>query len=983
MKIGQKSSQFRLLNFIVLVITLFSVSTVSFSKNIEENPSKQKAPVVKTIERRKKFILTSYQYETTSTEEVSSDPLTTSNKKYILKSDLINNSDKILDKNSLQQNPKPTKPIIIEGNLTNEKIAPKTITKQDETQAKSITPRETSTPKENIKTKKLEIKTEIISKYKTRSDLIYKYSNDRQLGRVELFLPFYQTHKSLVFTDIRYWLDNNSSNEGNLGMGYRKIFDDEYILGGYGFYDRKKSQYGNIFSQFTTGAELLTVNYDLRANLYSPTGNTEKSIGNGGSTIETSQTLSGYNVVYNKQTKISNEYVLKGYDIEIGRKLPFFDDFRVFIAKYKFYNQGLNINGYRYRGLYTFLESENSKLFLEGEYSSDNARNEASYMGFRYSYYFGNNKKQKLTDLEKRMTNQVIRDLDIVTQSKISSVSSVEKIKSDDGNDKKIIYVNNNVATSGNGTIESPYKTLIEAQNNSSAYNIIYVYRGDGTSSGYNQGIILKDYQKIYGQYIDFKLSDITNNAADSGKIFITKTDYSVISNTGSSTITAAKSNTIAGLDISSTGQIGINYNDGQLGVTIQNNYIHGNTSGINITSSNYDATNIIQNNRITNNSVNGITITSDNSSITTNNISNNTISSNLTTGLYILSNNSSSSFNTVSGNTANSNTQAISIESRNSSSTKNTISGNNLDSNTNSIYMNSYDSSSALSEITLGNSISSNINKGISINSNDSSNLTAIITNNTIKNNSDDGINLSANATSAASTNSLTVNSNAITKNKNGVVYSSNNSAVLSGSLSENTINNNTNNGILSQSSGSSQITNTTINNTILNNVNGIKITSSGTSNVIGNLISGNTINNNGGDGINISSNDTSSIANSTLVSNSLSGNDNALSINAYNTSISNFSSASNNFNTDKIIIVRNDSEAGSTLNASFGGSIGGISSSGNNKISGKIQISNATVSAMLNYWNGGDIQAEKLTSIGNSTLITSNFLLTDPFAN
>ena len=252
MKIGHKSSQFKLLNLIVLVITLFSVSTISFSKNIEENPSKQKAQVRKTIERRKKFILTSYQYETTSTEEVYSDPLATGNKKYILKSDLINNSNKILDKNSLQQNPKPAKPIIIEGNLANEKIVPKTITKQEETQAKSIVPREnnltektkieelqkpvreTLTSQENIKTKKPEVKTEIISKYKTRSDLIYKYSNDRQLGRVELFLPFYQTHKSLVFTDIRYWLDNNSSNEGNLGMGYRKIFDDEYILGGYG-----------------------------------------------------------------------------------------------------------------------------------------------------------------------------------------------------------------------------------------------------------------------------------------------------------------------------------------------------------------------------------------------------------------------------------------------------------------------------------------------------------------------------------------------------------------------------------------------------------------------------------------------------------------------------------------------------------------------------------------------------------------------------
>ena len=683
MKISHKSSPFRIFSLITLTTTLFSISTISFSKNIKENSSEPKSEVGKKIKRKKKFIITSYQYETTSTEEAPSNSQVTNGKKYVLKSGSISSAanhstNKTINEPSSTAPLKNPEPILTKNNSVNNQVDSTIIqdTKTEavpqlklikegdlvekakmETAQKSV--QQTLAPQKNTKIKKAEIKAEAISKYQTRTDLIYKYSNNRTVGRAELFLPFYQTNKSLVFTDIRYWLDNNSTNEGNLGLGYRQIFDDEYILGIYEFYDRRKSQYGNSFAQFTTGAELLTVNYDFRANLYSPTGTTEKPIGSGGSSASTGYFLNGHNVVYVKETNVSSEYALKGYDIEIGRKLPFFDDFRVFIAGYKFNNHNIDINGYRYRGLYTFLKSKNSKLFLEGERSDDSTRGATSYVGFRYSYNFGEIRKNKLTDLEKRMTNQVIRDLDIVTQSKISNTTSTKKIKGSDGSDQKIIYVNNSAATNGDGTIEKPYKTLAEAQNNSSTYNIIYIYRGDGTDSGYNQGITLKDYQKVYGQNVNFTLGDITDNSSDNGMIFIKKDNYSSISNVTGPVINAASNNVIRGLEISSTGKTGINYNDKQRGITIKDNFIHHNAIGINIVTSNNNATNTIQNNIINSNSTNGISITSNNSSIASNNISDNTINSNIQ-AISITAKDTSNSINYISRNSLNTNTGDI-----------------------------------------------------------------------------------------------------------------------------------------------------------------------------------------------------------------------------------------------------------------------------------------------------------------------------------
>lgn len=63
-------------------------------------------------------------------------------------------------------------------------------------------------------------------------------------------------------------------------------------------------------------------------------------------------------------------------------------------------------------------------------------------------------------------------------------------------------FVNNTSPSSGSGTFESPFPTLIQAQDASAPNDIIYVFTGDGTDKGMSAGIILQKGQQLLGSSI-------------------------------------------------------------------------------------------------------------------------------------------------------------------------------------------------------------------------------------------------------------------------------------------------------------------------------------------------------------------------------------------------------------------------------------------------------------------------------------------------
>ncbi len=62
-----------------------------------------------------------------------------------------------------------------------------------------------------------------------------------------------------------------------------------------------------------------------------------------------------------------------------------------------------------------------------------------------------------------------------------------------------VFFVNNAKERCGDGSFQEPFNTLKAAQEASEPYDIIYVFYGDGTSKGMNEGIVLKDFQHLLG----------------------------------------------------------------------------------------------------------------------------------------------------------------------------------------------------------------------------------------------------------------------------------------------------------------------------------------------------------------------------------------------------------------------------------------------------------------------------------------------------
>ena len=257
-------------------------------------------------------------------------------------------------------------------------------------------------------------------KYRGHFELEYRGSNDRQTGTGNLFAPLWQDDDSLLYTDLRYQNDDAGSGEYNLGIGFRQAFNDSFILGGYGFFDQRTTNNDNTFNQATFGVEALTEDFDLRANAYIAEDDA-KSIPNAAGTA----------IIQNNQIFVRGqaERALSGFDAEIGYKLPLgWDDVevRVYGGGYHFdASNTRDVSGPRVRAEMriddiSFL-GDGSRFTLGAEAQDDDVRGE-QYFGVArlripFSTLLGGRKSDNLSPIERRMTERVQRDVDVVTGS--------------------------------------------------------------------------------------------------------------------------------------------------------------------------------------------------------------------------------------------------------------------------------------------------------------------------------------------------------------------------------------------------------------------------------------------------------------------------------------------------------------------------------------------------------------------------------------
>ncbi|BDW96291.1 hypothetical protein MACH10_19760 [Thalassospira tepidiphila] len=276
-------------------------------------------------------------------------------------------------------------------------------------------------------------------KWQPHIDLEGKPGTKRSLAETDLFLPLWQDEDSLLFASFRARMDDSDSREGNFGLGLREMFDNGWNLGGYGYLDHRKSPYGNSFNQATLGLEALSFDLDLRANVYLPFGRTAHL------TDEFAEAdFSGANIQY----RAGYERAMKGFDAEIGWRVPVFEDdanqqLRIYGGGYRFTDDyAKTVQGPRGRIDLTFDETPylwaGSRLSIGAEIQHDSPRGTQSFGLLRLRIPLQNfdekPKRPRLSAMERRMADPIIRDIDIVSQA--GAFGAPEKITATaDGND--------------------------------------------------------------------------------------------------------------------------------------------------------------------------------------------------------------------------------------------------------------------------------------------------------------------------------------------------------------------------------------------------------------------------------------------------------------------------------------------------------------------------------------------------------------------
>lgn len=167
-------------------------------------------------------------------------------------------------------------------------------------------------------------------------------------------------------------------------------------------------------------------------------------------------------------------------------------------------------------------------------------------------------------------------------------------------------YVKNNAPAGGSGRSTSPFNTLTAAQNASQVNSTIYVYRGDGTSSGQSAGITLKSNQRLIGAGVALEIPVQVNGGEATTTLLPAATRPQLGSVSSSTSVVTASD--VAGVEIRGLGLVGssnaitVSTTGSNAGsVTIQdNNIVFAGGTGIKIQSGSSAELNVnVQNNTL------------------------------------------------------------------------------------------------------------------------------------------------------------------------------------------------------------------------------------------------------------------------------------------------------------------------------------------------------------------------------------------------
>jgi len=448
---------------------------------------------------------------------------------------------------------------------------------------------------------------------------------------------FFSLSNSLIvpFIDLRGHIFNDGKYAANAGLGIRRCLN-QTVLGINAYYDYRNTRHQN-YNQVGFGLEVLGTRWEGRANGYLPVGRKKSSPFDKRTETSSSSTslkfdsFNDHHLLLSSITTVTTtekervEFAMKGVDAEIGCHIFRKKNFDLFLGIGPYYFKG-SFDKKALGGKARLTGNFSEYFYLTGIYSNDSLFHSRIQGEAGINIPFGRRKRIKKSEnvscrdafaLRQRLSEPVWRQEIIavdrhrrilVSQEQITKTAIASNPKT--GSPWNFQFVDN--TSSSQGTFEDPFPTLVQAQNASAAFDIIYVFPGDGTTTGMDNGIVLKDNQRLWGSGVKQTLPTQFGMV----EIPALTSDLPHLTNVNGTIVTLANNNEVSGLRLNRVfidkfAIFGTSISD----ATIKNNVITSNVRTIDVSMTNFTGTVNILNNEFKTSSTDNIAISISNNS--------------------------------------------------------------------------------------------------------------------------------------------------------------------------------------------------------------------------------------------------------------------------------------------------------------------------------------------------------------------------------
>lgn len=302
-----------------------------------------------------------------------------------------------------------------------------------------------------------------------------------------------QSVQWIPYANLRGHVFNNGNGAGNFGIGFRYLTNSEcQAIGTNVFYDLRKTNHA-FFNQVGAGLEYLFPRWELRVNGYFPVG--KKISSKKGIKFDH---FEGNNFFIG----FKREFAFTGADAEVAFHARAFDNVDLYLGAGPYYFKAHFKHG-ALGGKARLQAKITDYVTLQGIYSYDRVFHSRASGELAFNIPFGKRKCVPRTPCCSCMSQSMLQTA-LYTPPFRNEIMVIDRERKTElaidpatGNPFFFVFVNN--TSSSNGTFESPFPTLVQAQTASKPGDVIYVFAGDGTSNGMNAGITLKDKQRFLG----------------------------------------------------------------------------------------------------------------------------------------------------------------------------------------------------------------------------------------------------------------------------------------------------------------------------------------------------------------------------------------------------------------------------------------------------------------------------------------------------